>query len=93
MIKPIRIFKTLVYNSNYRCYLLVGVAIATLVATAQPFLVGSIYSEAKAIELVEGLQSSSLYFGSERATASSTVLALMLTLLSMTRKLEQSIQG
>ena len=64
--------------------------VALLVAIVQPLLTGHIYSEAKAIELVQSIKESSLYLGSAVATASATVLALMLTLLSVTSQVDTS---
>ena len=48
--------------------------------------IGSIYSEAKAVDLIQALTASGLYLGSAIATASATTLALMLTLLGLTRR-------
>ena len=45
--------------------------------------VGQIYSRSEAVSLVEALSDSSLYFGSAIASASATILALMLTMLGM----------
>ncbi len=69
-----------------RYYLTIGIALAIAGAFLQPYLVGEVYSEAKAIQLVEGVQRSSLYYGSAMATACATILALMLTLLGLARQ-------
>lgn len=88
MKRKFRILKSVYQNPTLRRSLLICAAITAFIVIAQPFLVGSIYGSAKAIDLLKGLQSSSLYFGSAITTASATVLALMLTLLSMTKKSE-----
>ena len=90
MSRNIRIIKSIYRDFKYRRYLAIFLGIAAFVVVAQPFLIGNIYSDAKAIELLQGLKSSSLYFGSAIATTSATVLALMLTLLSMTNKSDTS---
>lgn len=64
------------------------IGITALVAIVQPVFSGQIYSKAEALDLLEGLQNASLYFGSATATASATILALMLTLLSMTSQVD-----
>ena len=66
------------------------IGVVLLIAVVQPLLTGHIYSEAKAIELVQSIKSSSLYFSSAVATASATILALMLTLLSVTSQVDTS---
>ena len=50
--------------------------------------IGSIYSSGEAIKLVEALISSGLYLGAASATASATILALMLTITGMVRRLD-----
>lgn len=47
--------------------------------------IGRTYGSGKATELIDSLADSGLYLGSGIATASATMLALMLTILSMTR--------
>ncbi len=64
--------------------------IAATVAIAQPLLIGHIYSGTRAVDLLESIKESSLYLGSAIATASATVLALMLTLLSLTSQVDTS---
>ncbi len=80
--------KTIIRRAKSRHYLLLCIGIAVLIAVVQPLLTGQIYSEAKAIDLVQSVKDSSLYFGSAVATASATVLALMLTLLSVTSQVD-----
>ncbi|MBB3764556.1 hypothetical protein [Sphingomicrobium lutaoense] len=52
------------------------------------YAIGSIYGRGEAIKLVDTLASSGLYLGSASATASATILALMLTITSMIRRLD-----
>ena len=72
------------WESNRRKhYLIVCVGFAAIVAIVQPALISQVYSEAQLLDLLNGLREASLYFGSAIATAAATILALMLTLLSM----------
>ena len=48
--------------------------------------IGRIYSSGEAVNLLEALAQSGLYLGSGSATASATILALMLTLIGMVRR-------
>lgn len=66
-----------------------GGAIAVLVSLAGRVLVGGLYGDAEALRLIEALENSSLYFGAAVATSSATILALMLTLLGLTRNAER----
>ena len=61
-----------------------GLFIVLVGATAR-FAIGRVYSSGKATDLIDTLADSGLYLGSGIATASATMLALMLTILSMTR--------
>ncbi|GGO91933.1 hypothetical protein [Stakelama pacifica] len=64
-------------------------AVATLALAGSAFYaVGQVYSDAKAIDLINQLSQAGLYFGSAIATASATTLALMLTLIGMARRAE-----
>ena len=64
-------------------------AVATLALAGSAFYaVGQVYSDAKAIDLINQLSQAGLYFGSAIATASATTLALMLTLIGMIRRIE-----
>ncbi len=60
-----------------------GGLVILLLAFGAWFAIGRIYSQSEAIKLIEGLSRSALYFGSASATASATILALMLTLVGM----------
>lgn len=50
--------------------------------------IGEIYFAGEAIQLIEALANSGLYLGSAAATASATILALMLTVTGMIRRLD-----
>lgn len=63
---------------------LYGGIIAGAVALAGQWLLGSIYSGYEARQFLESMSSSALYFGSAIVTAAATILALMLTILSLT---------
>ena len=52
------------------------------------FAIGNVYSEAEATNLIDALSGTGLYLGSAIAGASATTLALMLTLLGLTRRAE-----
>lgn len=71
----------------------VGGALAVIVSLGTRLLSGRIYSEAKAVQLIEGLRDASLYFGAAVATASATILALMLTLLGLALDADIDFQG
>lgn len=55
--------------------------------------IGTVYSAAEAIQLLEALSRAGLYLGSAIATASATVLALMLTLIGMIRRMDKDFDG
>ena len=80
--------KTIFRRAKSRHYFLICLGVVLVVAVVQPLLTGRIYSEAEAVELLQSIKDSSLYFGSAVATASATVLALMLTLLSVTSQVD-----
>lgn len=88
MIAKVELWSSVLRNSKRRCLSFICGAAIVLLASTQPLLIGRIYRDVEAVELLKGLQSSSLYFGSAVAGSSATVLALMLTLLSMTNKLD-----
>lgn len=64
-------------------YLVSGLII--LIGVGARFAIGNIYSEAEATNLIEALTGTGLYLGSAIAGASATTLALMLTLLGLTK--------
>ena len=66
----------------------VGAAATLLLSGGAFYAVGQVYSDAKAIDLINQLAQAGLYFGSAMATASATTLALMLTLIGMARRAE-----
>lgn len=62
-----------------------GAAIFILVVgAAARIAIGSVYGSGKAIDMIGSLADSGLYLGSAVATASATMLALMLTILGLT---------
>ena len=63
--------------------LAIGIVIAVVGSVTQPWLVSVIYSDTDVLDILKGLYDSSLYFGSSMATATATLLGLMLTLLSL----------
>lgn len=50
--------------------------------------IGTVYSAAKAVDLLNALSRAGLYLGSAVATASATIIALMLTLIGMIRRMD-----
>ncbi|WP_265587198.1 hypothetical protein [Sphingomicrobium arenosum] len=60
-----------------------------LLGGAARWAIGSVYSSGEAIQLMDTLASSGLYLGSAAATASATILALMLTLTGMIKRLDR----
>lgn len=67
-----------------------GGVLAVLVTLGVKGLIGGVYGVQHAIELIQSLQSSSLYFGSAIAGASATTLALMLTLLGFSSQMSDN---
>lgn len=65
---------------------IVGGVSATAIAISSRYLIGALYSQTDAIQLIEALAQSGLYLGAAIATSSATILALMLTLLALTRR-------
>lgn len=65
---------------------LTGAIITFILAVGAYLAVGRIYSDAKAIDLINQLAQSALYFGSAIATSSATTLALMLTVVGMAKR-------
>ena len=51
--------------------------------------IGTVYSAAEAIQLLEALSRAGLYLGSAIATASATIIALMLTLIGLIRRMDE----
>lgn len=66
---------------------------AALLAVGSRFLIGTMYSDADAVQLIEALSRSGLYLGAAIATASATILALMLTLLGFARRLDEDFDS
>ena len=64
---------------------LIGGILAGATAFIGQWLVGNIYSGWEARKLLEAVTSSALYFSSSIVTAAATIIALMLTMLGLTR--------
>lgn len=60
-----------------------------LFGLAARWAIGDVYSAAEARQLLEALSRAGLYLGSAIATASATVIALMLTLIGMIRRMDE----
>ena len=67
-----------------------GGALAVLVAVGVHVLAGSVYSGAEALELFKALSNSSVYLGVALTSSGATVLALMLTMIGMARRADES---
>lgn len=73
-------------QSNYLSY---AAGIGTLAIGGLARLsVGTVHGQAKSVQLIGSLADSGLYLGSAVATASATMLALMLTILGLTRQVD-----
>lgn len=62
-----------------------GGATAVAVAVGVHVLAGLVYGSVEALELFKALSSSSVYFGVALVSSGATILALMLTMISMAR--------
>ena len=62
---------------------LIGGVLAAAIALGGQWLIGQIYSGYEARKLLEAMSSSAHYLGSAVVTASATIIALMLTMLSL----------
>lgn len=80
MWKYIQLFKTsYLRKAMLKAWVIaLGVTIIVIITT------GNIYSTSQAKLLLEAVQKASLYYGSAVVTAAATILALMLTILSLT---------
>lgn len=76
-----------------KAYALTGGVIVLLMAVGSWFAIGRIYSGSEAIALIEALSQSALFFGTAGATSSATVLALMLTLVGITKRSDHNFGG
>lgn len=65
-----------------------GGLITASVALFGQWMVGWVYSGYEALQLLDGLNSAALFLGSSVVTASATILALMLTMISLTDQTE-----
>lgn len=82
-------WKSLWANKRRARYLIICISFAVMVGVIQPIFINQLNSKSQLFDLLEGLRNASLYFGSAVATASATILALMLTLLSMTHQADK----
>ena len=71
---------------------LYGGVLAGSIALGGQWLVGLAYSGYEARQLLESLAASALYLGSSVVTASATILALMLTILGLTKQTESEFK-
>ena len=78
--------KTLFVGGRRAVY---GGVSAAAVAFVGQWLIGRVYTGYEARQLLESMSSSALYFGSAIVTASATILALMLTILSLTSQSDE----
>lgn len=62
-----------------------GGLLILMLAVGAWFAIGNVYGQSEALQLIDSIARSALYFGSAVATGSATILALMLTLVSMAR--------
>ena len=67
----------------------VGGVVALGIALGVNFLAGNVFNSAEARDLVDALSGSARRFSASIATSSATILALMLTLVGMTRSANQ----
>lgn len=68
---------------------LFGGILAAAIALVGQWLIGQIYSGYEARKLLEAMSSSAHYLGSAVVTASATILALMLTMLSLSNQADK----
>lgn len=66
----------------------VGGSLAFLAVASIRILIGRLYGEAEVVRFLEGIEDPALFFASALATSSTTILALMLTLLSFVHRLD-----
>ena len=66
-------------------WVVAGAAVMLLIVLASRLVIGNVYSGFEARRLVEAMSSSALYLSAALATASATIIALMLTILGLTR--------
>ncbi|NNF00587.1 MAG: hypothetical protein HKN25_16330 [Pyrinomonadaceae bacterium] len=64
---------------------LIGAVLAGSISFGGQWLVGQVYSAYEARQLLEAVAASSLYLGGAVVTASATVIALMLTMISLSK--------
>ena len=86
MAKKLNHWKSVWGNKQRKTYLIVCVAVALAIAFVQPAITNRFYAENELLDLLSSIRDASLYFAAAVSTASATILALMLTLLSMTHQ-------
>ncbi len=69
-----------------------GGLLAAGIALVGQWFVGKVYNDSEALKLIEAMVPSSRAVGTSVVTASGTILALMLTMLSLTNQ-EASLDG
>jgi uncharacterized integral membrane protein len=72
---------------------LAGGVLAGSIALGGQWFIGQVYSGAEALRLIEAMVPSARAVGSSVVTASGTILALMLTMLSLTNQTERTSFG
>lgn len=75
----------------FTCYRwpLVTLLLTGMVGFAARSAIGRVYGAAEAVDLLNALSRAGLYLGSAVATASATIIALMLTLIGMIRRMDK----
>ncbi len=73
-----------IFSQDLRKSFFIAWGIALLITIIVLVITGQIYGAAEAKQLLQSVQKSSLYYGSALIASSSTILALMLTILSLT---------
>lgn len=71
---------------------LLGGVLAAAIALAGQWLIGQVYSGYEARRLLEAMTTSAHYLGGAVVTASATIIALMLTMLSLTNQAKKDFE-
>lgn len=72
---------------------LFGGVLAGSIALGGQWIVGQVYSGYEARQLLEAVASSSLYLGGSVVTASATIIALMLTMISLSKQTDNEFDS
>lgn len=70
-----------------RLILVAGLVVFVLLSSMR-ILIGRLYTEAEVVRFLESIEDPALFFASGLSASATTILALMLTLLSFTQRLE-----